>query len=321
MNIRSGIKSTLSFVHLLEPVQRFRARQRQIKYWQGLAKNVGISCEFAKSHIAIHRGRDSIRIASNHEIYLGDVIKYFDYYFSAVVPPGGARMVDYSRPGKHELAKSGLTLEFPSLPESDESTEIYQMHLKVPERGVVFDLGAYAGASACRFSMLVGPHGVVAAFEPDTENFCCLQRNLAAQGLNNVRAFQKGIWSSDTRLNFFAEGNMGSSVTAMGYRDGIVNPSVTIDVVTLETAAALAGVTTVHAIKMDIEGAELEVLRSAGQFLKRHRPRMVIEPHSIEGTLCTDALRTLLGGYGFATLVIPQGSIPDWPLVVAEPRL
>ena len=238
------------------------------------------------------------------------------------MPGNDGHTVDYSHRAIHQLALSGLSLEFPSLPESDESTEIYLMHLKIPrEGGIVLDLGAYAGASTLRFAKEVGARGLVAAFEPDAENYDCLQCNIAAHSLTNIRAFKKGIWSSDTTLAFNAEGNMGSSVTAITTRQlvGMIPPALT-EVVTLMTAAALAGVTAVHAVKMDIEGAELEVLRTSGDFLKRYRPRMVIEPHMVYGRMCTNDLRTILTGYGYSTKLVTQGSL-SYPLIVAESKV
>ena len=69
---------------------------------------------------------------------------------------------------------------------------------------------------------------------------------------------------------------------------------------------------------MDIEGAELVILKNAGDFLRRHRTaRLVIEPHKINGVLCTEEISQLLKGYGYVVNLLSQGT-DDWPLVVAH---
>jgi FkbM family methyltransferase len=323
---RERIRSALSSLHLLEPV---RAVRRGLRRWTGeppdlrqqlerQAAAASLIIEFQNEFIRVRRANHGIRISSDHIVYAWDMIRYFDYYYHAVVPfsDGSSIDVDYSHPRKQRLRQSGVEFEFPSLPESDESTQIYLDHLHLKEREVVLDLGAYAGSSSYFFSRRVGEGGRVAAFEPDPRNFESLERNLKLHSVANVFPFRKGIWGTNTTLAFQAEGSMGSSVASLLTRTSNVQ---TIEVVTLDEAARLAQVDRVHAIKMDIEGAEMEVLRGAEAFLKRHRPRMVIEPHVVDGKMCTQRLQQLLEGYGFSTRQIGQGSISDWPLVVAEP--
>jgi FkbM family methyltransferase len=100
------------------------------------------------------------------------------------------------------------------------------------------------------------------------KNFQYLKRNTSTHDLKNVRIFNKGIWTENTTIPFQAEGNMGSSALAILGRNSNVQM---VEVVTLDDALVLAGVSSLNAIKMDIEGAELEVLRSAESFLRRHR--------------------------------------------------
>ncbi len=326
---REAIRAVLSSMHLLEPIRTVRRGWRQ---WFGRPQDLrqqlqraaakhGLEIEFSGEAIRVRRGLEAIRLSVDHAVYAWDMIHYFDYYFHAVVPQADGRSghgqeVDYSRSRKQRLLQSGVEFEFPSLPESDESTQIYLEHLQLRAGDVVLDLGAYAGSSTYFFAHRVGGQGLVAAFEPDRTNFGCLQRNIAQHRLTNVKPFCKGVWGSTTTLAFQAEGSMGSSVASLLCRSSNV---VTVEVVTLEDAARLAGVNAVHAVKMDIEGAELEVLRNCGDFLRRHRPRMVIEPHVVDGKMCTQPLRSLLESYGLRTRLVGQGSISDWPLVVAEP--
>jgi FkbM family methyltransferase len=229
----------------------------------------------------------------------------------------GVAVVDYSRPALQKLARSGVEFEFPSLPESDESTEIYLSYLAVKPGDAVLDLGAYAGASAYFFAKAAGTDGIVVAFEPDEINFQYLKANIARHHLTTVRPVEKGVWSETTSLQFQAEGNLGSSAATISGRKSNVK---WVPVLSLEAAAQLTEGKRVAAIKMDIEGAEVAVLKQAGGFLRQHRPRLVIEPHSVDGKMVTEEVCQILQSYGYVTERLSQGS-QNWPLIAARPAI
>ncbi|MEJ7607462.1 MAG: FkbM family methyltransferase [Bryobacteraceae bacterium] len=93
-----------------------------------------------------------------------------------------------------------------------------------------------------------------------------------------------------------------------------------VDVVTLDEAAALLGDKRVAAVKMDIEGAELEVLRGAGDFLRRHQPSLVVEPHPDgSGKMNTEQICEILHSFNYSADLVSQGA-EDWPLIAARPK-
>jgi len=272
---------------------------------------------FSEHFIAVRDGECEIRINPAHVAYLWDVAVFFEYYHSAVFPEKkqGLSTVDYSRPRVHRLVRSGVEFEFPSLPEPDETTEPYLAALRIQPGDIVLDLGAYAGASAYFLSKAVGPHGLVASFEPDEVTFRYLKANVARHGLANVKIFKKGIWSETTTLAFQSEGNMGSSVVQVLGRNSNVKR---IGVVTLDDALILEGAPRVAAIKMDIEGAELAVLRNAGDFLRRHRPNLIIEVHFIDGRRPVEEICEILRANDYLVELPLQGSggeglVAAWP--------
>jgi FkbM family methyltransferase len=114
----------------------------------------------------------------------------------------------------------------------------------------IIDGGANIGMSTIFFKLLF-PKATVIAFEPDQDVCDVLRRNLASFGFNDVEVRQEALWSADTELSFVADGAdsgrldsqpAGSSTTvkAVRARDLLTTP--------------------VDFLKLDIEGAELEVL-------------------------------------------------------------
>jgi FkbM family methyltransferase len=280
------------------------------------AKKRGMELCRGKESISVRKDTREIRVSFAHEVYVEDMLNFFDYYHSAVVPAdeNGIALADYSLPRLHRLARSGVEFEFPSLPEADESTEVYMDALEIKPGDLVFDLGAYAGASSYFLARAVGPDGLVAAFEPDEDNFHYLERNMVRHGLTNVKVFKMGVWRETTTLEFQADGNLGSSVMELLGRSARRK---TVKVLSLADAAALCGTRRVAAIKMDVEGAEIPVLEGAASFLKQHRPALIIEPHNQGAGLNTEMISDLLRSYGYSVRLLSQG-VQGWPLVAAR---
>jgi FkbM family methyltransferase len=267
--------------------------------------------------MSIGNGNRRISVSAKDPAYVYSIIKDFDYYYSGVRPVivDGVSIVDYSSPRLHRLARSGLEFTFPSLAETEEVIDVNIAALNLKPGDAVLDLGAYAGATTYFLSIAVGPQGRVLAMEPDETNFRFLQENVARHSLKNVTCSPCGIWEKETTVEFQSEGNLGSAVaTIMGRTSNLRK----VSMITLERAAEVLGVNRIAAIKMDIEGSEIAVLKSARNFLTHHQPRLVIEPHHIDGKLVTGEVCDILQSYGFKTELLSQGA-EDWPLISAYP--
>jgi hypothetical protein len=63
-----------------------------------------------------------------------------------------------------------------------------------------------------------------------------------------------------------------------------------------------------NVIKVDVEGDEVQVLRGAERLLREHRPRLIIEVHSL--SLETEC-QALLHGLGYTTTVVENSALAD----------
>ena len=112
---------------------------------------------------------------------------------------------------------------------------------------------------------LVQPAGV--SFEPDPENFAILLRNIERHDLRNVVAIPKGIWSKTTTIKLIADGTLGMVAAAVGVRPTSAIET-EVQVVSIPDAFSEFSVERLALIKLDIEGAEVEAVTGALEFLK-----------------------------------------------------
>ncbi len=135
---------------------------------------------------------------------------------------------------------------------------------------VVFDVGANAGALALLMSRLVGPRGIVCAFEASPRIIDKTHYNLVKAGCHNVTLLHRAVWHTTGELLNIAAG------THLNDRIATAPTGMSVRSVALDDFAA-AGDFRPSFIKMDIEGAEFDALRGMPRLLREVRPVLALE--------------------------------------------
>ncbi|MFH0933901.1 MAG: FkbM family methyltransferase, partial [Pseudomonadota bacterium] len=212
-------------------------------------------------------------------------------------------VADYSAPRFHKLAGfDDFPAYFHSYPEPMASTAAYMQFAQLKQGDIVLDLGAYAGMASIQFSKRVGTTGFVASYEPDIHNFKAARINIEMHakysGLSNIVLHRQAVWSDCEGIEFSSDGNMGSSASLIIGKRGRVER---VETTTLEKILDANGLTSIDFIKMDIEGAEIEVLNNSLGLLKKLRPALVMESHRVNDVHSAAECEQLLRGIGYET--------------------
>lgn len=149
-----------------------------------------------------------------------------------------------------------------------------QVVTKILRPGMTFiDVGAHIGEYTVMASRLVGPQGQVHSFEPDPRALPFLRHNVFVNRATNVRINSSALADRCGEMTFVA--CTDPCLSFLGCPTGIAprtgNPSqcttITVDTDTLETYCRYHGLTP-NLIKIDVEGAELLVLKGARALLQ-----------------------------------------------------
>lgn len=147
------------------------------------------------------------------------------------------------------------------------------------EGAVFFDVGAYIGYDSLRASVRVGPTGRVVAFEPNPPALLVLRANIAASRTSNVIIEPIACTDTPQTLTLFdsTPGGNGGSSSLSRTNAGSSTRSYIVQGRPIDDVVAELGFKRLDVVKVDVEGAELLVVRGAAETLKRFHPKLILE--------------------------------------------
>jgi FkbM family methyltransferase len=165
-----------------------------------------------------------------------------------------------------------------------EPATMLAMRRLIPHGAVVIDGGANAGLMSLACSAWVGPQGRVLAFEPSSREYMRLVEHLRRNRVANVTARRSALGATEGRDVLHVADAQYSGLNTLGSRfgyDGIVTAGhETVDVTTIDAMVGAEALSRVDLIKLDVEGAEHDVLEGSRDTIGRFRPAMVFEANA-----------------------------------------
>lgn len=175
----------------------------------------------------------------------------------------------------------------------------------------VLDIGANIGVHTLHFSKLVRADGLVLAIEPNPVARGELERNIALNGISNVRVFPDVLWEREGEEEFFypvtgqeAMGGLASNRRFRAAYEARVHTS------TLDGLLGRNGIEKVDFVKLDVEGAELQVLRGATHLFRAGSAPPILYESTENNTAAfsygPDDVRQFLSSRGYLIQQIDQ---------------
>lgn len=148
---------------------------------------------------------------------------------------------------------------------------------KPKEGDIVVDIGAAFGFYTILSSKRIGLNGKVVAIEAQPNSFEMLNQNIKLNGLANVITFGYAVYSKKARLKLYNNYSLMQKRAGKDLQEYIEVNAYTLDYLLFE----LVKITKVNWIKIDVEGAEYEVLKGASNILSNSNDiGILIEIHS-----------------------------------------
>lgn len=168
---------------------------------------------------------------------------------------------------------------------------------------VFYDIGANIGFYSTLAARLVGKSGRVFAFEPFPESAQACLQNALSNGFDHVTVVEVAVGEENGLVRLELE--KFSAGHRLGSGRGIEVPMVGID-----SWRAEAGAPPPQLVMIDVEGAELSVLRGMLTTIENARPVIMVEVHWL-GEAFLDFVRDSLVPVGYRATTYEGEPLPD----------
>ena len=160
--------------------------------------------------------------------------------------------------------------------------------------GMVFiDVGASLGDFSIIASRLIGQSGRVVAYEPDPSNCLFLNKCVKKNKLKNVQIMEEALANKDGFASLYLGNVSGWHTLKKGKLDcekGKINVKTRrLDSINLSR---------MDLMKIDVEGAEFDVIQGAERQIKKFSPVLLIDLHPLMGANI-DGLMEFLYNFGY----------------------
>lgn len=177
----------------------------------------------------------------------------------------------------------------------------------IPEGAVCYDIGANIGYHTLIMARSANNGGLVYAFEPVREVCEVLTRNAAINGMNNVVVVKKAASQESGTLTLIRNIDIDqATVSAKTKKSNPLRETITCDATTIDDFIA-AGNRPPSFLKIDVEGAEVNVLAGATDALKSYHPMILCETH---GEIPAQGVYETLVGLNYELFCVNVNMVP-----------
>lgn len=143
-----------------------------------------------------------------------------------------------------------------------------------------FDVGAHIGVYSLNAAQVVGSSGTVVAFEPNPACYASLDENININKFKNIKVEKIALAEKEGSFDFWLGDDMGGSFIKQNTERLTIDRKVTktkVNAITLDQYCATKKIKKITLMKIDVEGAEMQVLQGAMRTLKTVGPDLIIE--------------------------------------------
>ncbi len=140
------------------------------------------------------------------------------------------------------------------------------------DQGTFVDVGSNIGKYSIMISKQLSGKDKIVSIEANRKNFITLKRNLDLNGCKNVIPVEIACWNKKYKLKLYDHDKPGKfSLTEKS------KIFLHVDADKLDNIIKKLNVTNIGLVKIDVEGAEPNVLDGMHNILKKDRPRIIFE--------------------------------------------
>jgi len=165
-------------------------------------------------------------------------------------------------------------------------------YFKGVQKGVFVDVGSNIGKYTVMIGNQLNGKGKVISIEPHPQNFEVLQKNIELNNCKNVTSLNIACWNKKNELKLYNHEDQPLLASAVKKS----RKYITVKADTLDSILKNLKIGDIDMVKIDVEGAESEVLKGMDLILGNKKPKVIFEAWDDEHL---EACKKILETYGY----------------------
>lgn len=178
---------------------------------------------------------------------------------------------------------------------------------------VCYDIGANIGFFSLLLGRLVGASGMVYAFEPVPRNASTVERNALLNGMENISVLRLALSRDDGTAELLLAHHAGGAVLKSAGTPPDLAGSLMVQTASVDSLVEQQRIKLPDVVKIDVEGAEMDVLHGMQEVLRKWGPTVILELDDESAAGCeakVSLCQAFLHKFGYQTDLIPN-AYPD----------
>ena len=174
---------------------------------------------------------------------------------------------------------------------------------------IFYDVGANVGFFSVLAGRIVGSTGAVYAFEPVPQNALQVEKNACLNNLNNIEVVRIALSNHCGQSELLLARHSGGAVLKGAGIPPDFTESIAVETISMDAVLEKKKLRSPNLVKIDVEGAELDVLKGMTGVLRKYGPKVIIEVDDEVQSRCLDKLsacRAFLRGLGYQIDILPN---------------
>lgn len=196
--------------------------------------------------------------------------------------------------------------------EMKSAIEKYNDYYSPKPNDIVLDCGAYNGIYSFLISRQIGETGHIYCFEPNRKSCKNIEENIKRNNITNITAINSAIFSHTGKVSFVE--NFGASkIVASNNNDKNI---LEVDTICFKDFVEKYKVKTIDFIKMDVEGAEIQIVNDFFESGLTHKPKFAVASyHFVNGKRTNTVVEKIFKNnhYGYITKHKKHLTTYAWP--------
>lgn len=182
----------------------------------------------------------------------------------------------------------------------------------------IIEVGANIGTESILYAAIVGTNGRVMCFEPLPENVAMLDRQRKLNHLEQIEIFSNAVGDQHRMLQFVvpeSAGNLGQGHLATS-GSGKGERTIDVECVRLDDLRREQKIRAPRLLVMDVQGAELAVLKGALELVRETKPYIVLEielPPGHQNDVAGSETYRILSELGYSLACVTKWGLRDGP--------